>query len=62
MVENKQGNYLVTKPSMYETIITISGCDLAASVNTPARKQVKSALVQIELSKPTRQVEALPLW
>ena len=31
------------------------------SVNTPARKQVKSALVQSELSKPSREVETLPL-
>ena len=34
---------------------------LVASVSTPARKQVKSASVQTELSKPTRQVETLPL-
>ena len=34
---------------------------LDASVNTPTRKQVKSALVQNELSKPARQVETLPL-
>ena len=34
---------------------------LGASVNTPAHKQVKSALVQAELSKLARQVEALPL-
>ena len=46
---------------MYETIITINGCDKAASENTPARKQVKSALVQTELIKPTSQVESLLL-
>ena len=34
---------------------------LAASVNTPAHKQVKSALVQIEQIKPTIKVETLPL-
>ena len=34
---------------------------LAASVSTPARKQVNSSLVQTELSKPARQVETLPL-
>ena len=32
-----------------------------SSVGTPARKQVKSGLVQTELSKPARQVETLPL-
>ena len=34
---------------------------LATSVNTLACKQVKSALVQTELSKTTKQVETLPL-
>ena len=34
---------------------------LATSVSTHARKQVKSALVQTDLSKPTRQVETLLL-
>ena len=34
---------------------------LVVRVSTPARKQVKSALVQTELSKPTRKVETLPL-
>ena len=34
---------------------------LAASVNTPARKQVKSDLVQTELSNLARQVKSLPL-
>ena len=34
---------------------------LAVSVSTPARKQVKSSLVQTELSKLTKQVETLPL-
>ena len=34
---------------------------LAASVSTPGCKKVKSALVQIELSKLARQVETLPL-
>ena len=34
---------------------------LAASVSTLAHKQVKSTLVQTELSKPARQVETLPL-
>ena len=33
---------------------------LAASVSAPACKQVQSALVQTELSKPARQVETLP--
>ena len=31
------------------------------SVNTPAHKKVKRSLVQIELSKPARQVDTLPL-
>ena len=34
---------------------------LAANVNTPAHKQVKSALFQIEQIKPARKVETLPL-
>ena len=34
---------------------------LAASVNTPTHKQVKSALVQTEISKLARKVETLPL-
>ena len=34
---------------------------LATSVSTPTRKQVKSALFQIELSSPIRQVQNLPL-
>ena len=61
LTKNKWGNYLATKPSMYKTIIMFSGCEWATSVNTCARKQVKSSLVQTELSKPSRQVEALPL-
>ena len=34
---------------------------LEASLNKATRKQVKSASVQIEVSKPARQVETLPL-
>ena len=34
---------------------------LTTSLSTPTRKQVKSSLVQLELSKPARQVETLPL-
>ena len=34
---------------------------LAAIVSTPAGKQVKSSLVQTELSNLARQVETLPL-
>ena len=34
---------------------------LTISVSTPTPKQVKSSLVQLELRKPARQVETLPL-